>query len=213
MARQSVLITNKKPKAKKTNRTKHKEMQAKENQLRVHKPEYLNNALQQKFHDRERAIQLYVKARQAVAGIETDIAWSACPWQLGQMVTYSELDIDDKPMATKAIISRIAFNPENPFYTVYIRTLDHKGFITSKHIKIEHIRTIMGSMTSPPVENLPSLIATGIVKLEDFIDPEDPDFSRRIFSSYHRGQALVRISPQVEELLRTSLAKDYLRKK
>jgi len=178
----------------------------------LNKPEYLSNSLQQLFHHREKAIALYVKARKAVAKVEMEISLAASPWRLGQIVNWNDLE----GKVRKAILARIQFTPSEPFYIPWIKLiLDPKKSLRSSKMenfgriqRVDNIAHIIGAVnlrTKSENIDLAELIRHGVVVLENFVDPEDPEFSKNIFDAYERGDSITKLSPSAEFWIRESL--------
>lgn len=178
----------------------------------LNKPEYLSNSLQQLFHHREKAIALYVKARKAVAKVEMEISLAASPWRLGQIVNWNDLN----GKLRRAIIARIQFTPSEPFYIPWIKLIldPKKTFRTSKTEnfgriqRVDNIAHIIGAVNlrkQTDSAELAELIRHGVVVLENFVDPEDSEFSKNIFDACARGDSLTKLSPSAEFWIRESL--------
>jgi hypothetical protein len=83
---------------------------------------FVNSSLEQLFYDRERSLRRFQSAAVELENTETKIAFSSCPYHLGQLVNYR-----NKTVMCKAIISKVEFIPSEPFYQIWLKKISHKN--------------------------------------------------------------------------------------
>ena len=176
-------------------------------EYRYTKDHYLNYSILQLQHNREKAVKAYLEMRDRLIDIEQAIALKACPFYVGQIVSYN---LFNGTQPTHVIVVGVAYKFCEPFYVLRVKNYLPKTKQIRGGVKIiNNIANIIGAVSVKTsgddnmvdYENrLRELYEQGHLSVPKKISIES--YIPQVVHSRERGRGIAHLSPLVESWLK-----------